>query len=83
MELIKSRVISSNAHTNMTAITLTRMASFFASVKKLPASQTCSNTVAWELLFALDTFKIIIIIIIIIIISDTLVTYFKITVYTS
>lgn len=38
----------------MTGITLKRLASFLTSVKKLPASQTRSNTVTWELLFALD-----------------------------
>jgi len=65
----------------MTGITLKRLASYFTSVKKQPASQTCSNTVAWELLFALDIRNSLYIkrwhs-------SDILAINFKITVYTS
>ena len=56
MELIKSRVISSNAHKH-NSNNSQKIGFLFTSVKKLPASQTCSNTVAWELLFALDTRK--------------------------
>jgi len=54
MELIKSRVISSNAHKHDSNNSQKNGFFFFTSVKKLPASQTCSNIVAWELPFALD-----------------------------